>query len=95
MTPQNDLDELQRLLDAATPGEWLAASAHLDRDDGNWSIMVVNPIMPVVVGCSDDTVYLSRADAEFIAAAHNAMPALIAEVRWRRELAENDGKGGA
>jgi hypothetical protein len=100
MTPQIDLDELQRLLDAATPGEWLAHSAYISHDDGSWSITSTNSAMEVVDGYSDpsmgdNSVRLSRADAEFIAVAHNALPALIVEVRRLRELVKDHGKGAA
>jgi hypothetical protein len=64
-----DLDELQRLLDAATPRPWKMAYHHhewldlspdvsLGSDHDNWS-----------------------ADAAFIAAARNALPDLIADLR--------------
>ena len=62
-----DLDELERLAAAATPGRW----AH----DREW-VDALNVLLP------------TEADAAFVAAARNALPDLIAEVRRLREAQE-------
>lgn len=68
--PDLDLDALDALCAATTPGPWVADYAYSSRDDAAhaWG-----------PGCGDlDQV---ETDAAFIAAARSALPALVARVR--------------
>ncbi len=74
----DDLDRLDELEDAAAPGPWFA------------KVYIYGPSERVrVTSPSDDDEYNTAdevlvADAEFIAAAREALPALLAEVREHR-----------
>lgn len=80
-----DLDELEHLCGAATPGPWADGSAMCCPDMG-W---VEGPKGRV---CSMDgpkrTHSIDANDAAFIAATRNAMPALIRELRAARACIE-------
>jgi hypothetical protein len=65
-----DLDALQRLCDAATPGPWDGGSAIVENCDGL-----------TVCEFSDPAADASERDADFICAARDALPKLIARVR--------------
>ncbi len=82
MTP-DELDEAERLANAATEGPWRVA--------GSDGIYGPCPIVAAVTVPPDTTplVYVTTEDAAFIAAARTLVPALIAEVRrLARELAD-------
>jgi len=72
-----DLDELQRLCDAATPGPWKFG-------DGYAWFTVDGPDGREVCETGDAT-DAAHHDGAFIAAARDALPKLIAEVRRLRE----------
>lgn len=67
-----DLDEIERLADAATPGPWGVEPDRNSLDD----------LVMAKIGLVAAT---AREDAAFIAAARTAVPALSAEVRRLRE----------
>jgi len=72
LTPEQ-IAELRRLLDAATPGEWLT------KKEG-WHMAVVSPTGQII--CNDESYYptaVDHNDMEFIAAAKNDLPSLLDE----------------
>jgi hypothetical protein len=73
--PDLDLDRLKALTDAATAGPW-TATANRSVDDANGE--------HVVASVAARKLWPSTADAEFIAAAREAVPRLIAEVERLR-----------
>ncbi len=76
-----ELDRLQALADAATPGEWQASSViagMVTEEHSGW-------IAHCPRGSYKETEQLAVQDAAFIAAARAAVPALIAEVRRLRQ----------
>ncbi len=87
-----DIPKLRALCDAATPGEWEAYSAPCCSDMGGVSVSGPgsSSVMQACVGRYGHPATLR--DAEFIAAARTAVPALLAEVErltkerdmWRR-----------
>lgn len=108
VTDRIDLDELERLHKAATPGPWRMQTRH-DHLDPVSNLMLVPvvrapwPDLPhgsiTVARCGNGNAgtYSSRptpirereqGNAAFIAAARNALPGLIAELREARELLE-------
>ena len=85
------LEQWRALADAATPGPWLPSHNVDAPSDGNWE--PDNPERegrgegPTLVGTYRDVKAWAEADAAFIAAARDAVPALLAEVdRLRAEL---------
>jgi hypothetical protein len=89
-----DLDDWERLANTATPGPWEAGTAMCCPDMG-W---VDGPkgkgrVCPVHEA-PKRTHTLDANDAEFIAMARTAVPALIAEVRRLQSAAECDACGG-
>ena len=76
-----DLDRLQALHDAATPGPWEA----VDCDNGK-ALLQRPHLLPRKVGHS--TELSPGADSFLIVAMRNALPALLAEVRALREERE-------
>jgi hypothetical protein len=77
MTP-SELDKLQKLVDAATPGPWDALS---HTGGGPWH-KVRGPPTKRVPECEGGGAEMSRVeDVQFIAAARNAIGPLIARVR--------------
>lgn len=89
MTAPLDLDAIKARVDAATPGPWWA----WDRGVG-WHIAIGEPTEGTWGGparllpASERTDIGREADAEFIAAARQDVPALIAEVERLRALVE-------
>ncbi len=89
-----DLDALQALADAATPGPWTDHWANDERSDLGEAAIVSGPgtgLEGIVVGTLyyDGLHTACRAeDAAFIAAARTAVPELIAEVRALRAEVE-------
>ena len=72
--PELDLDELERLAKAATPGPW--------EMDNNYNIRIAEGGHPLVITINDDEDWIPRpSDARYIVAACNALPALIKRVR--------------
>ena len=78
------LEQWRALADAATPGPWLPSHNVDAPSDGNWE--PDNPERegrgegPTLTGLYRDVKAWAEADAAFIAAAREAVPALIAEV---------------
>ena len=71
-----ELDNLEALLATATPGPWRSMIEGRDHDSGDSFIMTAK-----------EDIYLIGAtlpDQDFMAAARNAIPALISELRLRR-----------
>ena len=85
---QQELDALKALADAATPGPWLPSHNVDAPSDGNWE--PDNPERegrgegPTLTGLYRDVKAWAEADAAFIAAAREAVPALLAEVQRLR-----------
>lgn len=80
MTAPLNLDELERLGKAGTPGPWNPFGGWMDTDNGK-----------------DIGFFFKCADANLIAAARNALPALIARIReleGKLEKWECDGMEG-
>ena len=77
MNTQTDLAELRRLHEAATNGDWTAKLGH---SGARLSLFLHR-------GPNSDGDYLNGCgnDVEFIAAAHNALPALLDELEAARE----------
>jgi predicted RNase H-like nuclease (RuvC/YqgF family) len=78
---EEELDRLQALADAATPGEWQASTViagMITHDQHGW-------IAHCPRGSCKETEQMARQDAAFIAAARAALPRLIAEVRRLRQ----------
>ena len=78
-----DTTQLKQYYDAATPGPW-CVDDHVVRpgdSPGMWHVYQAEeddgPLLSTSLG--------SEADVRFIAAAHNAMPALLAEINELRE----------
>lgn len=85
MLSDSDLDELERLAEAATPGEWRA-------QETNVGIMCrprlghIHPTLSCfIVGIAPD-------NARAIAATHNALPSLIAALRAERARSDRLAK---
>lgn len=76
-----DLDELQRLVDAATPGPW---SVQVQGTQAG-----VAPMRWLARGFNGAEIVspaTSEPNLRLISAMHNAMPAMLAELRAAREL---------
>lgn len=84
------LAEWSRLASAATPGPWRANDASEWLTTGpTWEVVFTGPADDPLVAGEDVALanYVEQADAEFIAAAREAVPALVAEVeRLRGDL---------
>lgn len=85
------LDELERLEKAATPGPWVSSIEGRDHVAGSDAIFtredqrqVDSDVYVSIRVASGDWHPASVADQDFIAAARNALPKLIAEVRRLR-----------
>lgn len=77
--PAAETDRLRALLEQITPGPWevsLADVISITQTNGLWKGL---PIVDLVCSEEDADVGLRRIDAEFIAAARNALPALLEE----------------
>ena len=80
-----DIDRLEALHAAATPGEW--ESRHYGtcyEDDEDFLNEIGDGVQ--VASTAINLASCDRADSYFIAASHNAMPELIAELRQLREF---------
>ncbi len=73
----DDLDELQQLCDAATPGPWVLDACEL-------YVLGEELVFTLETGDDGEATRTSRADARFVIAARDALPKLIAEVRRLR-----------
>ena len=71
------VDELERLLAAATPGEWNIIAATFSDENGDVRYEVEG----------EGVKHILKADAALIAAARNSLPAILTEIRELR--AEN------
>jgi hypothetical protein len=82
-----ELDELERLEREATPGPWVSlieGRDHLAGDDFIQAPGDRDPDIYVSIRVNDSFHPAAAADQDFIAAARNAMPGLIAEIRRLR-----------
>ena len=87
MSTPFDLDALEQLHAATTPGPWRQCRPCGVRRAGCDIVWAAsNRELPLFGG--DDVTCSTNADAAFIAAAHEAVPALIAEVRRLRRALE-------
>ena len=84
----NDLDALEAAHKAATPGEWTVEMDGPDDDDSPCDVVIpeINRILHSTEWADPEDFEQDVANAEAIAAAHNALPALLAEVRELRRL---------
>lgn len=83
----NDLAELKRLYAAATPGEW-EWSERVVHDDGHVYIPQGSHLGETLIAL-DNSYEHSAEDCDFIAAIHNAFPAMCAEIERLRAALEN------
>ena len=75
-----DLDQLDALHKAATPGPW-------HRDSLYWTMRIVEKAEhDVAEGLPDSTLWPCRDDADYIVALHAAYPAMAEELRRPRKL---------
>lgn len=83
------IEELERLLKAATPGPWVPCGAWIDGGENGCTEVLA----PAPVDCATyclggrSRIELSEADRKSIIAAHNALPDLIALAKLAEELA--------
>lgn len=92
MTTRDTLAELERLYQAATPGEWWVLRDDWKIDGRQGELIDSGTDFHLVIGDQDDRVAqfhyeecVAEANANFCAALHNAWPVLIAALR---EMAE-------
>ena len=82
-----ELDELERLANAATPGPWVLVTSRVGPASPHHAPRVDHAVMsnggPIVAF----GLHSQRADPRLIAAAREAIPKLIARVRELEELA--------
>ena len=81
------LDELERLERGATPGPWISMIEGRDHHAGDDFIQAPgdrDPDIYVSIRVDDSFHPAAAADQVFIAAARNAIPGLIAEIRQLR-----------
>ena len=83
-----DIDKLEALYTQATPGEWVVddlGDKFFDETNHKWGIgskSCTTHRVAKIEGLGDKP----RATADFIAASHNELPAILAELRLLREL---------
>lgn len=82
-----DLDELERLAKAATPGPWMEGRHDMKSIvEGCPAKYIYSPLHAVAIACGEDVDWNQViCNAEYIVAACNAVPELIAENRALRE----------
>ncbi len=91
MNTQTDLAELRRLWEAATKGKWSVEIDEYETDDdgtviaGEISIPEINRTLHSTEWAESSDWQRDLDNAEFIAAAHNALPALLDELEAARE----------
>lgn len=87
MIAQKQLDKWRRLADAATPGEWWLDFRQVFNGEVPYINVCVTTDAADIAGLGEQEE--CQADAAFIAAAREAVPALLDEVeRLRAELAD-------
>jgi hypothetical protein len=84
----NELDALEAALAKATPGEWTVDMDGPDDDDSPCDVVIpeINRILHSTEWADPEDFDQDVANAEAIVAAHNALSALLAEVRDLRRL---------
>ena len=80
---EDELAHLERLALEASPAPWIASVEGRDHTSGDDVILVGDPREEDMY-VMRDTTPASTADLDFIAAARNLIPRLIAEVRQHR-----------
>lgn len=93
MSMQVNLDELERITNAATPGPWSEDHNGTPDSPDDWygaAILGALKLHPggAITACNLIQVDSIPADARFIAEARTAVPALIAELREARATIE-------
>jgi hypothetical protein len=83
-----ELDALESALAKATPGEWTVEMDGPDDDDSPCDVVIleINRILHSTEWADPQDFDQDVANAEAIVAAHNALPALLAELRELRRL---------
>jgi hypothetical protein len=83
-----ELNALESALAKATPGEWTVEMDGPDDDDSPCDVVIpeINRILHSTECADPEDFDQDVANAEAIVAAHNALPALLAEVRDLRRL---------
>jgi hypothetical protein len=83
--PDNELDELERLMTAATPRPWTSFIEEREPIGGNSFIQLGAPgYSPPDMYVYHDDAIAPAADLDFIAAARNHLPRLVGEIRRYR-----------
>lgn len=80
-----DLDKLEALHAKATSGEWASRREGSGYEHEDEFLSEIGDGVQVS-GTAICVAWSERVDSEFIAASHNAMPALLAELRLLREF---------
>lgn len=80
MTDPVDIIELRALLEKATPGPWVIARPEQKGEDWPHGIIVAATARGLGIYASGDTATFPSADRAMIAAARNALPALLDEI---------------
>jgi hypothetical protein len=85
---ENELDALESALAKATPGEWTVEMDGPDDDDSPCDVVIleINRILHSTEWADPQDFEQDVANAEAIVAEHNALPALLAELRELRRL---------
>lgn len=88
MEQKVDLDALEAALGKATPGKWTVEMDGQSDDDSPCDVIIpeINRILHSTEWADPEDFERDVANAEAIALAHNALPALIAELRELRAL---------
>jgi len=83
-----ELDALEAALAKATPGEWTVEMDGPDDDDSPCDVVIpeINRILHGTEWADSQDFKQDVANAEAMVAVHNALPALLAEVRELRRL---------
>ena len=81
--PELDLEELEKLAAAATPGPWTEGRHDMKSIvEGCPAKYIYSPLQAVAIACGEDVAwYQVICNAEYIVAACNAVPELIKRVR--------------
>lgn len=86
MEQKVDLDALEAALGKATPGEWTVDMDGPERDESPCDVVIpqINRILHSTEWADPEDFERDVANAHAIVAAHNALPALVAELRELR-----------
>lgn len=89
--PELDIDELDRLAKAATPGPWTAGRHDMQSIvEGCPAKYIYSPLQAVAIACGEDVDWNQViCNAEYIVAACNAVPELISMYRKAKDEAND------